>query len=118
MPYRACDVPSERSEFKHPDVAILLTHLAYYESGLPMEDMLNALRALMPSHDSSPSFQQAIYRCATCTAWFHHHRGCNGRVRLSICWFSSIKMCPVVPHKCRAVLQESGGGVHARKRRQ
>ena len=34
VPYRAKDVPSPRSEFGHPDIAILLTCLAYYYSGL------------------------------------------------------------------------------------
>ena len=34
VPFRAKDVPSERSEFGHPDVAILLTILSYYYSGL------------------------------------------------------------------------------------
>ena len=34
VPYRAKDIPAERSEFGHPDVALLFTHLSYYYSGL------------------------------------------------------------------------------------
>jgi hypothetical protein len=63
VPYHACDVPSQRAEFKHPDVSILLTHLSYYEEGLTEDDLMNAVTALQPSPDSSLSTQQAIYRC-------------------------------------------------------
>jgi len=34
VPFRAKDVASERVEFGHPDIAIILTHLSYYYSGL------------------------------------------------------------------------------------
>ena len=34
VPYRAKDVPAERAEFGHPDVAIILTCLSYYYGGL------------------------------------------------------------------------------------
>ena len=30
VPFRAKDIPSERAEFGHPDVAIILTCLSYY----------------------------------------------------------------------------------------
>jgi hypothetical protein len=59
VPYRACDVPSERAEFKHPDVAIVLTHLCYYRDGLSVQDMVNALDWLL---QLPPSRQETIYR--------------------------------------------------------
>jgi hypothetical protein len=34
VPFRAKDIASERTEFGHPDVAIILTQLSYYYSGL------------------------------------------------------------------------------------
>ncbi|XP_065673116.1 uncharacterized protein LOC124819357 isoform X2 [Hydra vulgaris] len=34
VPYRAKDVASERTEFGHPDMAIILTQISYYMSGL------------------------------------------------------------------------------------
>ncbi|CAL8123847.1 unnamed protein product [Orchesella dallaii] len=34
VPFRAKDVAAERTEFGHPDLAIVLTHLSYYYSGL------------------------------------------------------------------------------------
>ena len=34
VPFRAKDVPAERTEFGHPDIALVLTQLSYYYSGL------------------------------------------------------------------------------------
>lgn len=47
MPFRAAHVPSERSEYAHPDTAIALTTLAYYEDGLSMPQLLDTLRELL-----------------------------------------------------------------------
>jgi hypothetical protein len=46
VPYRAKDVASDRSEFGHPDVAILTTHLSYYFEGLSFVQFVDALRKL------------------------------------------------------------------------
>ncbi|KIM42919.1 hypothetical protein M413DRAFT_409020 [Hebeloma cylindrosporum] len=49
VPYRAKDVPSLRSEFGHPDIAVCLTCLSYYYGGLTTSqarecfDLLNKL---------------------------------------------------------------------------
>ena len=37
VPFRAKDVPVERAEYGHPDVAIMLMQLSYYKSGLSDE---------------------------------------------------------------------------------
>ena len=34
IPYRASGIPAERSEFAHPDCAIIYTQLSYYYDGL------------------------------------------------------------------------------------
>jgi len=34
VPYDAADIPSERSEYSHPDVAIILSYLSYFDRGL------------------------------------------------------------------------------------
>ena len=39
VPYRAKDVPADRAQFAHPDIAIGLTHLSYYYSGLTDSQM-------------------------------------------------------------------------------
>ncbi|KAG2486452.1 hypothetical protein HYH03_014899 [Edaphochlamys debaryana] len=47
VPYRAAHVPSERSEFAQPDVALLLTHLSYYYDGLSLDELKAALTKLL-----------------------------------------------------------------------
>ena len=39
VPFRAKDVAADRTEFGHPDVALVLTHLSYYYSGLNDEQL-------------------------------------------------------------------------------
>jgi hypothetical protein len=39
VPYRAKDVAAEKTEFGHPDVALLLTTLHYYNAGLSREQL-------------------------------------------------------------------------------
>lgn len=46
VPYEACDLPSERSEYKHPDAAIAFTLLSYYQMGITEEQLREALRSL------------------------------------------------------------------------
>jgi hypothetical protein len=43
VPFRAADTPDERSEFG-PDVALLLSHLDYYDDGLSKEELKAALQ--------------------------------------------------------------------------
>lgn len=47
VPFRACDTPSERAEFKHPDAAIVKTQVAYYQAGLQAEQLREALMAAL-----------------------------------------------------------------------
>jgi Protein of unknown function (DUF3645) len=61
VPFHACDVPSERSEFKHADVALVKTVIAYDERGLDLEQMNDMLRALM---DLEESQRLDIFWCA------------------------------------------------------
>ncbi len=53
VPFRAKDKPSDRSEFGHPDVAILTTHLSYYSMGLSFSQLQEALDHLVQSHNSN-----------------------------------------------------------------
>ncbi|KAI9910353.1 hypothetical protein PsorP6_010208 [Peronosclerospora sorghi] len=47
IPFRAADVPSERSEFSHPDVCIVLTLLGYYHSGLTSDEVQSTFEMLL-----------------------------------------------------------------------
>ncbi|CAF3941269.1 unnamed protein product [Rotaria sp. Silwood1] len=46
VPFRAKDVAAENTEFGHPDVAIVLTQLSYYYSGLSDSQMLQCFDRL------------------------------------------------------------------------
>ena len=46
VPFRAKDVAAENTEFGHPDVAIVLTQLSYYYSGLQDSQMLKCFERL------------------------------------------------------------------------
>ena len=46
VPFRAKDVPAERTEFGHPDIALLLTQLSYYYGGLSASQVLQCLDRL------------------------------------------------------------------------
>ncbi|CAL8134250.1 unnamed protein product [Orchesella dallaii] len=46
VPFRAKDVAAERTEFGHPDIAIVLTQLSYYYSGLSDDQLYEAFALL------------------------------------------------------------------------
>ncbi|KAI9981767.1 hypothetical protein PInf_009537 [Phytophthora infestans] len=58
IPFRAADVPSERSEFSHPDVCIVLTLLGYYHRGLTNEELRSTFQTLLRLDISE---QQQLY---------------------------------------------------------
>eukprot|EP00899_Mesostigma_viride_P019524 jgi/Mesvir1/27573/Mv07318-RA.1 len=58
VPFRAHNQPSDRSEWAHPDAALLLTTLAYYHDGLTLDQMVDCLRTLLKN---PPSAQTEFY---------------------------------------------------------
>jgi hypothetical protein len=58
VPFRASDVPSERSEFSHPDITIVLTMLSYYSDGLSEDQISETLVFLFGLGDSE---KKAVY---------------------------------------------------------
>ena len=52
VPFRASDVPSERSEFSHPDITIVLTMLSYYSDGLSQNQLTETFIFLFGLGDS------------------------------------------------------------------
>jgi len=47
VPFRGADTPSQRSEFSHPDCALLLTILAYYDQGLEESQLKEVFEELL-----------------------------------------------------------------------
>ena len=59
VPFRACDVASERAEFAHPDCALALTTLSYYYAGLTDAQVHQAFSVLQ---SLGPTAQEECYR--------------------------------------------------------
>jgi hypothetical protein len=52
VPYRAKGVPTQNSEFGHPDVGVLLTCLSYYYTGLSMTQVEDCFKILLKDTDA------------------------------------------------------------------
>lgn len=57
VPYRAKDCPSLRAEFSHPDVAIALTCLSYYYTGLNDPQLEHSFAILMKSDNPTVEYE-------------------------------------------------------------
>jgi hypothetical protein len=47
VPFKHADVPSDRSEFSHPDVSIIFTLLAYYHEGLTKDQFKECIATIL-----------------------------------------------------------------------
>ena len=63
VPYRAKDVPAQRAEFGHPDVAIILTCLSYYYGGLNEEQLKASFDILLQQDDPSVDYNLWVREC-------------------------------------------------------
>jgi len=60
VPFEAKGVPSSRAEFGHPDVAIVLTCLAFYYAGLTLAQFLQGLQHLLQSDDPAARYERWV----------------------------------------------------------
>ena len=61
VPFRAKDVVADRTEFGHPDVALVLTHFSYYYSGLNDSQLIQCFNRLSDEEtDSALIYDQWI----------------------------------------------------------
>jgi hypothetical protein len=72
VPFEAKSVPSEQAEFGHPDVAIILTCLAFYYSGLNQGQFNEGLRHILSSHDPSSEYDRWTSGCDTLPEALYH----------------------------------------------
>ncbi|MCJ1335347.1 hypothetical protein MMC09_000615 [Bachmanniomyces sp. S44760] len=63
VPYRAKGVPSPSAEFGHPDVAICLTCLSYYYTGLTETNLRDCFRLLFRMTDPTLEYHKWVSRC-------------------------------------------------------
>ena len=60
VPFRAKDVPAERAQYAHPDIAILLTQLSYYYSGLFDSQLEDVFKRLDTEPDGSKEYKDGL----------------------------------------------------------
>ncbi|PBL01428.1 hypothetical protein ARMGADRAFT_1059170 [Armillaria gallica] len=77
VPYRAKDVPSLLAEFGHPDVAISLTCLSYYYSGLTEGQLETCFQLLFKQDDPLSEYETWIKISRSIPAQLHHLSGVN-----------------------------------------
>ncbi|KAI9150138.1 hypothetical protein HJFPF1_09893 [Paramyrothecium foliicola] len=58
VPFHAKGVPSDQSEWGHPDVAIILTCLAFYYDGLNLAQLRQCLEQVLKSDDPSAEYDR------------------------------------------------------------
>ncbi|KAM0324566.1 hypothetical protein ACHAQA_007951 [Verticillium albo-atrum] len=58
VPFHAKGVPSDQSEWGHPDVGILLTCLAFYYDGIDMKQLQQSLEHVLKSDDPSTEYDK------------------------------------------------------------
>ena len=72
VPFEAKGVPSELSEFSHPDVAILLTCLAFYYSGLNTLQFQEGLRLVLKSDNLATEYNKWTHSTDTLPETLQH----------------------------------------------
>lgn len=60
VPFKAKDVPAERAQFAHPDIAILSTQISYYYSGLANEYLDNIFEYLENESNGAKVYENWI----------------------------------------------------------
>ncbi|PVH96294.1 hypothetical protein DM02DRAFT_687922 [Periconia macrospinosa] len=77
VPFNAKGVPSDQSEWGHPDVAILFTILAHYYSGLSLEQVRQSLALVAQSDDPARAYQVFIHACTSLKGTFRDWEAIN-----------------------------------------
>lgn len=82
VPYRASNTPSERSEFGHPDCAILLTLLSYFSDGLSQSELRQAFETLLACDESIQESHYDVWFRLSCERMPEEDRACVERVSM------------------------------------
>lgn len=72
VPFEAKGVPSESSEFGHPDVAIILTTLSFYYAGLTLAQFRQSLSSVLKADDAASAYDRWIHECDILPAGLRH----------------------------------------------
>ncbi|KAH8814811.1 hypothetical protein F5884DRAFT_151839 [Xylogone sp. PMI_703] len=77
VPFEAKGVPSEQSEFGHPDVSIIFTCLAFYYTGLTVSQLRQGLQRVLKSDDPAAEYDRWRHGADTLPETLHHWSGIN-----------------------------------------
>jgi hypothetical protein len=77
VPYNAKDSPTARSEFSHPDTAIVLTCLSYYYGGLSDRQIFASFEELLQSDHAEEEYREWIRHIEELPIVFQHLSGAN-----------------------------------------
>ncbi|KAL4782195.1 hypothetical protein BJX76DRAFT_359187 [Aspergillus varians] len=72
VPFHAKGVPSDQSEWGHPDVSILFTCLAFYYEGLSQEQLKRSLEAVLKSDHPATEYDRWIQSSTTLPEGLRH----------------------------------------------
>jgi hypothetical protein len=77
VPFRAKDMPSLRAEFGHPDVAVTLTCLSYYYTGLTQVQLLLCFELLLKQDNPALEYEFWVLRLQSVPESLRHLNGVN-----------------------------------------
>ncbi|KAK5999276.1 hypothetical protein PT974_01669 [Cladobotryum mycophilum] len=72
VPFEAKGVPSQTAEYGHPDTALILTCLAFYQTGLTMQQIVQGLERAVKADDPAAQYDRWISGCDSLPSTLHH----------------------------------------------
>lgn len=100
VPYLAKGVPSANSEFGHADVAVLLTCLSYYYSGLSLSQMRQSIIKLLSFDDPAIEYDTWVASCGELPSTLHSWTSINidDDLQVELLWEYLARNMAVVDH--------------------
>ncbi|KAF4963149.1 hypothetical protein FSARC_8814 [Fusarium sarcochroum] len=71
VPFEAKGVPSPTAEYGHPDTSLVLTCLAFYQTGLTKSQVTQCLQHVLRSDDPPTQYERLVYGCKLPTRLEH-----------------------------------------------
>ena len=72
VPFEAKGVPSQTAEYGHPDTALILTCLAFYQTGLTTHQIAQGLQHIIRSDDPAAHYEHWVHGCSDLPPYLRH----------------------------------------------
>ncbi|KPM43238.1 hypothetical protein AK830_g3340 [Neonectria ditissima] len=72
VPFEAKGVPSQTAEYGHPDTALVLTCLAFYQTGLSKRQISHSLQHILRTDDPTTHYEHWVHGCGNLPATLRH----------------------------------------------